>query len=210
MKKGVLNAWEAEKILKKRAFPIAESQFITEKTVSSIKKFPLYLKIISDQAIHKSNIHGVRLCTDAASLQKQYEQLIAIAKKRKLRLQGILAQEIVPGTEIIIGIKKDPVFSHVIMLGIGGTLVELIKDVTFRMCPITKKDALSMIHDLKYKQLLFGYRNSKPVNIDLLTSMLIKVSKLPTKYRNLEELDINPLVINEKTAKIVDARMAFS
>ena len=94
------------------------------------------------------------------------------------------------------------------MLGIGGTLVELIKDVQFRMCPIDEKDATDMIEQLKLKQLLEGYRDHKKINIKLLKQILVKLSNIPMK--NIEELDINPLIINSKEAKIVDARIILN
>ena len=126
------------------------------------------------------------------------------------RLKGkIMAQEFVHGRELIIGIKKDPVFGHAIMFGIGGTLVEVLHDVSFRICPITSSDAQSMIDELKYKKLLMDFRGEKPVNLRLIKNILVKTSKLPLRNKKISELDINPLIANDKTVKIVDARISY-
>ena len=166
--------------------------------------FPLVLKIISEKAVHKTEIKGVRIVASEAELRKNYIEMAKIAK----RLKGkIMAQEFVKGRELIIGIKKDPVFGHAIMFGIGGTMVELLHDVSFRICPITVRDAESMINELKYKKLLDEFRGEKAVNIKLIKNILVKVSNLPARNRKISELDINPLIANDKVAKIVDARI---
>ncbi len=168
--------------------------------------FPVVLKIISRQAVHKTDIGGVRIVNSMEELQKAYLGMEKSAKSRKIRLDGLLVQEFVKGTEIIIGIKKDAAFGHAIMLGIGGTLVELIRDVSFRVCPITEKDAESMINGLKLKNLFYGFRGTK-LNAGRLKAILVKVSKIPARYKKIEELDINPLIVNDKEAKIVDCRV---
>lgn len=169
--------------------------------------FPVVLKIISSQAVHKTDIGGIKVAKDYAELRDNYIELVKLAKKKRIKMDGILLQEYARGTEVIIGIKKDPAFGHVIMFGTGGTLVELLKDVSFRVCPITEKDAASMIEELRLKKLLWGFRGSKPVNMKLLKSVMIKASRLPLRHKKIEELDINPLIINDKCAKVVDARV---
>ena len=109
--------------------------------------------------------------------------------------KAILVQEFIKGIELIIGIKKDSSFGHALMFGVGGVMVELLKDVSFRICPITHKDAEEMINDLKAKDLLTGFRDSKPVNLNLLKKCLIKASEIPKKFPNIKELDINPLLM---------------
>ena len=204
---------KAEKFLK-RFIPVANS-FLTrniEEARLYAKKFDysLVLKIISEQALHKSDIKGVRIINNERDFEVNYADLLRIAKKRRLRLKGITVQEYVKGKEVIIGINYDQTFKHVIMLGSGGTLVEVLKDVTFRACPIEENDAQSMIDDLKLKKILYGVRGDKPVNIKLLKKYLVKVSKIPLKYRNVKELDINPFIINEHNGKVADARIIFT
>lgn len=202
---------KAENFLKKY-LPIAKSELTQtiNQAQKFIKKYPTVLKIISPQALHKTEINGVRIVNTKQELEKEYNNLKTIAKNKHIKLEGILVQEFVKGQELIIGIKKDPTFNHVIMFGIGGVMVEILKDVQFRACPITEKDAEDMIDQLKLKQLLTGFRNEKPVNLKLLKQLLVKTSQIPVKNKTIEELDINPLIINSKEAKIADARIVFS
>ena len=169
--------------------------------------FPLYLKIISKQALHKTDVNGVEFVDSECELLDKFDKLIKISNKRRFKLEGILVQEHVKGVELIVGLKKDQNFGHVIMFGLGGVYTELFNDVTFRVCPINKKDAESMIDDLKGKKILEGFRGKEPCNIDLLKQTLVKISKLPQKNKKIKELDINPLILNDKVAKVADARM---
>lgn len=210
MKRGVYTEVQTEDFLKEY-IPVAK-HFLTkdyEQASLAAKKlgFPLVLKIISPDAIHKSEIKGVRLIKNRHDLSSEYEKLLSIAKNNHLRLDGILVQEYIEGEYVIIGLKKDPTFGHVLAFGIGGIYTELLKDVSFRVCPITSKDADEMFNELKLKKLLEGYRNTKPINKDFLKKILIKVSNIPIKYPEIAEMDINPFVINDKSGKVVDARM---
>ena len=125
------------------------------------------------------------------------------------QLEGILVQEKIQGRECIIGIKKDPAFNHVILFGLGGTLTEIFEDISIRKCPISLKDAEEMIDELKSSKLFEEYRGEK-VNTSLLQKTLVKISQIPQKYKNIQELDINPFIINEKVGKVADARIIFS
>jgi acyl-CoA synthetase (NDP forming) len=207
---GVYTDIETEKLLAKY-IPVAKHA-LTKKIEDGLKfskkrGYPVVLKIISKQAIHKSDIGGVVFAYNEQEFISKYNKLLKIAKGKKLKLDGILIQEYVKGEYVIIGLKKDETFGHVIMVGIGGVLTELIKDISFRVCPISEKDASEMIDELKLKAMLFGFRGKKKVNIDLLKKVIVKVSKIPLKHKDIEEMDINPFVINEKNGVVVDARM---
>ena len=178
-----------------------------EEAIKFAKTYPVMLKLISPQALHKTEVKGIRKVDNEEELVKEFNDLIATAKKRRLKLEGILVQEHVTGVETIIGLKNDPTFGHVILFGIGGVFVELLKDVSFRVCPITPQDAEEMINELKAKELLFGFRGEKPVNMKLLKNALVIASKIPEKHPDIEELDINPFIINDKTGKVTDARI---
>ena len=210
MEKGIYTEAKAEDFLKSY-IPVAKhylTQNYEEASIAAKKLgFPLVLKIISPNAIHKSEIKGVRLIKNRHDLASEFHQLISISKQKKLHLEGILVQEYIEGEYVIIGLKKDPTFGHVLAFGIGGIYTELLKDVSFRICPITEKDADAMLNELKLIKLIEGYRNTKPVNQKLLKQILVKVSRLPLKYPDILEMDINPFVINDKTGKVVDARM---
>ncbi|MBD3361777.1 acetyl-CoA synthetase [Candidatus Woesearchaeota archaeon] len=184
--------------------PVVDHQVV--KHIEDVKQdFPMVLKIVSDKISHKTDVNGVRIVKDEKELKKEFASMMKIKN-----VKAILAQKFVEGTEVIIGLKKDAAFGHALMFGIGGVMVELLKDVSFRICPISKKDAEEMINELKAKKLLIGFRGKEPVNLSLLKKCLVQASEIPKKYPYLKELDINPLIINEKKALVVDARMDFS
>jgi acyl-CoA synthetase (NDP forming) len=211
--KKILAEYEAEKFLAKK-LPVAKSVIVkNEKNLGmALKKvrLPCVLKIISTQTLHKTEIGGVVFAHDEKQAIEHYKKLILLAKKKKIKIEGILVQEMLTGKEVIIGIKNDQAFGHVIAFGIGGKYVEILKDITFRACPIDRKDAEEMINELKFGKILFGARNEKPVNRNVLVNTLLKVSMLAVKNKRIEELDINPFIVNEKSGKVVDARIVFN
>ena len=212
IKKGVLLGKDAYSVIK-RYLPVAG--YIMSKKLGDIERFakkhgfPLVLKIISKQAVHKTEINGVKIVNSYIELQKSFNDILMIARKKKIKIEGILCQEFVKGQEVIIGLKKDNTFGHVILFGIGGVLVEVLRDITFRVCPITDEDAKSMLKDLKFRKLFDGVRGRKPVNLKLLMKVLVDVSRMPLKYPYISELDINPFIINDKEGKAVDARIVM-
>lgn len=191
--------------------PIAKSM-LAKKPEEALKfadtiKYPVMLKLISPQALHKTEIQGIRKANNEEELIKEFNSLLSTAKKKKMQLEGILVQEHLQGIETIIGLKKDQTFGHAILFGIGGIFTELMKDTSFRICPITAKDAEDMISELKAKKLLTGFRGGKPINMKLLINTLVAASKIPQKHPEIEEMDINPFIINDKTGKAADARI---
>jgi len=188
--------------------PVAKNQLVHSFEDIKLKKFPLVLKIMSKQALHKSDIGGVKICNNKEELEKNFKLLMNISKRKKLKLQGILVQEYHEGHQLIVGIKKDPVFGHIILTGIGGIYTEILKDISIRACPITIKDANSMIDELKSKAILYGARGKK-ANVKLFKNILVRVSKIPEKHKTISELDINPFILNEKNGYVVDARIVF-
>ncbi len=205
-KKEVYNDYKAERFLSKYV-PVGKNQLIEK--VSDLKiKVPLVMKIVSDQALHKSDIGGVRIVKDSRDIENSFKALVSIAEKKKLKY-SIMAQQYHEGEQFIIGIKKDPVFGHVILFGVGGVLTELLKDTSTRKCPITMQDAQEMIDELKVKQLFYGFRGKK-LNINLMKKTLVKISQLPIKYKRIEEMDINPFILDEEKGVVVDARIVFN
>ncbi|MCX6815592.1 MAG: acetate--CoA ligase family protein [Candidatus Aenigmarchaeota archaeon] len=208
----ILTEEKAEKLIAKHV-PVAKSiltkNFVHADKAANKFKYPVVLKLISPKAVHKTEVNGIRFPKNVDELKKEYADLQKIAKTKKLPLTGILVQEMIRGEEVILGIKKDPTFGHVLLFGIGGKYAELLKDVSFRACPITEKDAQAMIDELKMKKILYGFRGSKSVNLRLLKKIMISVSKIPVKHKNIEEMDINPFIINSKTGKAVDARIVM-
>lgn len=211
MKKEAFGELEAEAFLK-NVVPTAKSVLVkkVDEAVKNAKKlgYPCVLKLISPDVLHKTEVKGISVVHDDEDLQKQFENLLSVAKKKKLKLSGILVQEFVKGVETIIGLKRDSTFGHVVILGVGGVFVELIKDVSFRVCPVDVQEVERMIDDLQFKKLLFGFRDQQ-VNINILKKAVVAVSQLALKKPNISELDINPFIINDKVGKVVDARIVF-
>ncbi|MEM3153437.1 MAG: acetate--CoA ligase family protein, partial [Candidatus Bathyarchaeia archaeon] len=119
-----------------------------------------------------------------------------------------LVQEMVPpSTEVIVGAIKDPQFGHALMFGLGGVFVEVLKDVTFRIVPITEEEAHEMISEVKAYPLLKGYRGMPPADINAIVQILLKTSRLVSEHPEIKELDLNPIIVYEKGAKTVDARI---
>ena len=194
----VLNKFDSEKIISKY-LSIAKHQMITSKNETTKLKFPLFAKGIAKEIPHAKRAGFLKKAGTDKELKAIILEMDKNAKKKKIKLDGILLQEQIQGNEFIIGIKKDFTFGHVIMLGIGGSHAEEIKDVSFRLCPMSKLEAKKMAQDLKNQALLKG------INTDKLYSALEKISKLPSTIKNLKELDINPIFVNEKDAIVVDA-----
>ena len=164
-------------------------------------KYPAVLKIISDQALHKSKINGVRIINNEQELKSNYEDLLKISKKLKLKLDGILIQAFITGKEIIIGGKRDNTFGPIILFGSGGVFTEVLKDFSIRICPADEKDVNEMVKESK----LYATLNEKDVK--KITSALLKVNEIMLKHSEIVELDINPFILNEKDFVVVDARM---
>jgi len=191
-------------------FQIAETEDATVKAADTIG-YPVVLKILSPDIIHKSDVGGVRIdVKDAKEVQESYQAIIANVKKYKknARIQGIFIEEFAPkGVEVIIGALKDPQFGPALMFGLGGIFVEVLKDVSFRVAPITKYDAQEMIQEIKGYPILTGIRGQEARDIKALMDILLKVSKLVMDYPVINQLDLNPIFSYPKGAKCVDARI---
>lgn len=173
--------------------------------------FPVVLKIVSPEILHKTEAGGVKInLKTPEEVKNAYNAILEGAKKynAKANIVGVLVQEMAPqSTEVIVGSVKDTTFGQTVMFGLGGIFVEMLKDVTFRVAPLTKQDALSMITELKAYSLLKGYRNAPAVDIQAIVSTLLSVSKLVMAHPEIKELDLNPVLVYEQGVKIVDARI---
>jgi acetyl-CoA synthetase (ADP-forming) len=173
--------------------------------------YPVVLKIVSPNIIHKSDVGGVILnIKNQKEVKKAYEKIInnILKLENKVEIIGVLVQEMIPlSTEIIVGSVKDPQFGPTLMFGLGGIFVEILKDVTFRIAPITEHDALKMISEIKAYPLLRGYRNTPPIDVDIIVKILLKTSQLVMDHQEIQELDLNPIMIYKNEAKVVDARI---
>jgi acetyl-CoA synthetase (ADP-forming) len=206
---------EAKKICMEYSIPVTKFELAKNETeaVKDADKigYPVVLKIVSPDIIHKSDIGGVVVnLKDEKDVQNAYNQILENVKKHnaEAKIIGMLVQEMAPpSTEVIVGAIKDPQFGPSVMFGLGGIFVEVLKDVTFRVAPITRDEACEMISEVKAYPLLKGYRNTPPVDIGAIAEILLNTSKLVTDYQEIKELDLNPILVYEKGAKTVDARM---
>jgi len=173
--------------------------------------FPIVLKIVSPQVLHKSDAGGVIVgINDEKGIREGYQAIIANIKKNvpTAVIEGILVQEMAPkSTEIIIGSTVDPTFGSTIMFGLGGIFVEILKDVSFRLVPITKDDAWEMLDEIKAKKILDGARGMPKADKETIVNTLLAVSKMLTECPEIKELDMNPILVYEKGARAVDARV---
>jgi acetyl-CoA synthetase (ADP-forming) len=125
-------------------------------------------------------------------------------------IHGLTVQKMAPpGIQVIVGMNKDPQFGPVLMFGLGGILVELLKDVSFRIVPVTKRDAAEMIKEIKGYPLLEGYRGQEPANIDALQDIIVRVSQFVERTPEIKELDLNPIFAYRDKAVSVDARIVL-
>jgi len=191
-------------------FKVAKNEAEAVKFAEKIG-YPTVLKIVSPDIIHKSDVGGVIVgLKTAKDVRNAYKQILESIKKHKAdaKIVGILVQKMAPSsTEVIVGAIKDPQFGPALMFGLGGIFVEVLKDVTFRVAPITEDEACEMITEVKAYPLLKGYRNQPPADIETIVKILLNTSRLVMEHQEIKELDLNPIMVYEKGAKTVDARI---
>jgi acetyl coenzyme A synthetase (ADP forming)-like protein len=176
--------------------------------------FPVVMKIVSPEILHKTEaggvIVGVKNADEAASA---YEQIVASAKKynAKATILGVQVQQMIKGgQEVIVGAMTDPSFGKLVAFGMGGVLVEVLKDVTFRLAPATREDAASMLDGIQAAEMLRGVRGSKPVNREALQDIIVRVSQLVSDFPEISELDLNPVFASETGAIAADVRIVLN
>ncbi|VVB66572.1 Acetate--CoA ligase [ADP-forming] I subunit beta [Candidatus Gugararchaeum adminiculabundum] len=197
-------------LLKKYKIPLAEMTVARSKSeaVSAAKKlgYPVALKIYSKEILHKTDIGGVKLkLQDAAQVGAAYDEIMQAVKGKSV--EGVLVQKMAAkGLELIIGGKIDAQFGPLVLFGLGGIYVEVLRDVSLRICPITEDDAREMVSEIKGRALLDGARGRKPVDKLALQKMLVNVSKMLYNEK-IKELDFNPVIAYEKGCMAVDVRI---
>lgn len=212
----VLEREKSERLLK--AHGISFLSLKPAKTISEAIRvadrigYPVAMKINSPDITHKTDVGGVILnIQNHDGLVESWEKMMSSVKRSapKARILGVVLQKMFPGheaRELIIGIKTDAQFGHMIAFGLGGIFVEVLRDISLRLVPITKVDACEMISEIRGKKVLEGFRGQKPIPKDLLINELLKVSRLVEKNPHIKELDINPLLVDSKQAMAADFR----
>jgi acetyltransferase len=171
--------------------------------------YPVVLKIESPDILHKTEVRGVKLgLADEAAVREAWTVIQGNVKRNlpEARIEGIVVQKMMPGdAEFVLGVSQDPVFGPVVMAGIGGVLVEVIKDVTFRRAPVTPAQAAVMLDELRGRAILDGVRGKPPVDRQRLVDLICAVSRLAAAAGpRLAELDLNPIMLSADSAVAVD------
>lgn len=210
-KRTVLTEYEAKEVLAELGLPVTKQTLSNSKqdVIGAAKKigFPVVMKIMAEDIVHKSDVGGVKVgISNEEEVGKAFDSLMAIPSKSEKKVS---VQEMAPKpiAELIIGTLQDPQFGPAIMFGIGGVLVEIMKDVSFRICPITEFDADEMIHEIKGFKLLDGYRGAPKADLKSLISLLKKISEISMDYLEIDQMDLNPVFVYDSGIKIVDARI---
>jgi acyl-CoA synthetase (NDP forming) len=209
---------EALAVLEDYEIPVAPFAFArnSKEALEKVAKigYPVVVKIVSPDIIHKSDVGGVVVgVKNDDELEKAIESIEKNVHEKQpdARITGFLIQKMLEdGLEVIVGGIRDPVFDSVVMFGLGGVFVEVFKDVSFRIAPIDKKEALKMINEVKSKSLLEGYRGMPPRDKEAIADILVKVSKVLEENKDIIEMDINPVISLEKGAFSVDSRIILS
>jgi acyl-CoA synthetase (NDP forming) len=213
----ILTEIEAKQVFQEIGINVVETQLATSRKqaaeISAGIGFPVVLKIASPDITHKSDAGGVKVgLKNRTEVAKAYGEIITAARQKypESRIDGVAVQrQARPGIELIIGTFKDPQFGPVIMFGLGGIFVEVLKDVAFRIIPIERRDAAEMIKEIKGYALLNGYRGQEPAHLPSLEDILMKVSDFVDRMPEINEIDINPVFAYKDSAVAVDARIVL-
>ncbi|MGO9015658.1 MAG: acetate--CoA ligase family protein [Dissulfurispiraceae bacterium] len=207
----------AMNILARYGFPFPERALArTAKEAAAIAErigFPLVMKISSPDILHKTDVGGVKLDINSEiAAEDAFTEITTNAKRfmPDAMINGVMLCEMIKGgKEVILGVTYDRTFGHMLMFGLGGIYVEILKDVSFRIAPLTRSEAVSMISEIRTSALLRGARGEKPVDIDAIVDGILTLSSIVTDFPVIRELDINPLVVLNKGAFALDARIIF-
>jgi acyl-CoA synthetase (NDP forming) len=211
--KGDLLLPEAMEFLQACGISVADYQIVHRKEDlgQAIEKigFPAAMKVISPEISHKSDVGGVILHIDSRKkAEEAYDRIMSLNPENRT---GVLLQKMISaGKEVILGAKRDPSFGPVILFGLGGIYVEVLKETSLRVAPINRSEAEEMISELKSSAILKGVRGERPSDIEAIVEMLLKLSQLMIDFPQIEGIDINPLMALEKGAIAVDARILLT
>ncbi len=214
----VLTEVESKEILEEAGIATATARLAaTAKEAANLAKetgYPVALKVVSPDVTHKSDVGGVKLGLESPEAVEAAFREIADSVKQhepKARIEGVAVQKMArPGIEVIIGMSKDPQFGPVLMFGLGGIFVEVLKDVSFRIVPLEERDATEMIDEIKGRAVLDGVRGGEPADIGALAGLLLKLSAFAEANPQVEEVDLNPVFAYEDGCIAVDARIVVS
>lgn len=175
--------------------------------------YPVVLKVVSPNISHKTDVGGVKLgIRDGESVKIAYEEIIKNTKKVQpdAEIHGILVAEMAPPSlEVIVGGLRDPQFGPVVMFGLGGIFVEILKDVSFRIAPVEEHEVFDMIQDIKGAKILQGFRGKEALDVHSLVQTIMHVSDIMISVEQIREVDLNPILVYPKGIKTLDARIVL-
>lgn len=204
---ALLSFSETKKIFLKYKLPILSAElFESEKeALISAKKigFPVVLKIWSSNILHRTDIGGVKV---GINNEKDFKQAFFNLQKIK-NVEGIIVQKMGEGKQLFLGMKRDEQFGPVIAFGLGGIFVEVLKDVSFRVCPVSRSEAQKMIKEIKGFPILKGQRGQDGINIEALINLILKISKLSLEENQIKEIDFNPVIADAKKILLADFKI---
>ncbi len=214
-KKRNLLEYEALKLLEEYNIPVPKHRLVknANEAIEAAKeiKYPVVLKIVSKDILHKSDIGGVKVGLNSdEDVMKAYDEIMNNVKEKAntTDIEGILVVENAEkGLECIVGMVRDPQLGPALMFGLGGIFVEILKDVSFALLPINEDEALEMIKSVKGYKLIEGYRGEKSKDIDAIIDLMMKVAKLVEENPGIDEIDINPFFVYEEGLMTIDARI---
>jgi acyl-CoA synthetase (NDP forming) len=191
-------------------FSLADSR-VRAVQIAKKQGFPVALKISSPDILHKSDVGGVQLDLNSAeAVEKAYDALLSAVKRSnpEAQVDGVLVSKMAsPGLEVIVGMNRDPQFGPVILFGLGGIMVEIFQDVSLRLLPLTKEDAINMIQEIKGYRLISGYRGRPAVDEQALADCLLTVARISEAYPEIVEIDLNPVFAYPDGVLVADVRI---
>ncbi len=214
----LLNEVEAKAVLREAGVPATPTTLATSSAEAQDQAeaigYPVVLKVVSPDIAHKSDVGGVKLnLLNREAVGAAFDEILANAKRAEpsANILGVSVQQMAKqGTEVIIGMTTDPQFGPVMMFGLGGIMVEVLKDVSFRLVPLSDKDAGQMIDEIKGRPVLAGVRGQPPADVEALKKTILQVSQFVEKHPEVRELDLNPVFAYPDGAIAVDARIVVS
>lgn len=216
-KRSVLTEIESKEVLARAGIPVTQAVLAATapEAGKAAKKmgFPVVLKIVSPDITHKSDVGGVIVgLKSKKDVEAGFAAIMKAVRKKqpKARVEGVAVQKMAPeGTQVIVGMSKDPQFGPVMMFGLGGVLVEVLKDVSFRIVPLEPRDAKQMVREIKGYPVLQGARGKDAADVPAIESLILKLSQFAEANPQVEEIDLNPVFAYPDGVIAVDARIVI-
>ena len=213
----LLSEVESKQLLEEAGIPVVPTRLATSRAeavrIANEIGLPAVLKVISPDITHKSDVGGVKVGLETAGqVRSAYDSIMSSARAAAptASIEGVSVQSMAePGVEVIVGATRDPQFGHVVMFGLGGVLVEMLRDVSMRLVPVEPRDARAMIREIKGLPLLQGYRQYPPCDLDSLEQVILGLSRFLEANPEVRELDLNPVLCYPKGLVAVDARVVL-